>query len=426
MWPVHAVCHPFPLPCVVAHPSPLEPHQERAGAVSLAYGPEDAGIRVVQTYGELGLEYAAIRKSAALFDWPQRTALEIRGGDRLQFLNRMVTQELKGLEPGHTRRTLWLNRKGRIDADLVLVELGDRMLALVDALAAQRTLQGLTDFVITEDVSITDTASAMHHLGIHGPRAPDVLNCAAEARPGALPGPSEAVAIAIGGAPVIAVRDDECGETGFELLVEAGRTPDVYARLLDFAHEHEADPAARLAVRAAPDVPRLRPAGWLAFNTARIEAGTPLYNIDFGPDSLPHETGVLRDRVSFKKGCYLGQEVVARMESRGHSKRTLVALRCGDADRPTEGFDRPMPIAGGAVYAGSEATDPVGTVTSSTLSPMLGAAAICFAAVKPGHATAGATVWVEAEGLRLPASVRPGLRFMTTGGQPPPASAVDT
>jgi folate-binding protein YgfZ len=407
----------------VARTSPLEQWHDRAGAVGLPYGPQQNAIRVVQTYGELGLEYAAIRRSAALLDWPQHAALEVRGSDRIAFLNRMVTQELKGLGPGQTRRSFWLNRKGRIDADITLVELGDRMLAIVDALAAERTVKGLTDYVIAEDVSITDVSTGFHHFGLHGPRSWDVLGAAggpsgSAATPTVAPG--EARSITVGGVPVIAVRDDACGETGFELVVETPRAADVYARLLEFAHEHEADPAARIAARDS-GAPRLRPAGWLAFNTARIEAGTPVYNIDFGPDALPHESGVLHERVSFKKGCYLGQEIVARMESRGHSKRALTALRCeevppraaegGAPPTADPGFDRPMPVTGGGVYASADAAEAVGTVTSATLSPMLGAAPICFAAIKPGHAAPGTTLRVDAEGLRLPAVVQPTLRF---------------
>lgn len=397
----------------MARSSPLDPLHDRAGALALPYGPGDSPIRVVQTYGDLALEYAAIRKAGALFDWPQRGTLEISGADRIGFLNRMVTQELKGLGAGGSCRSFWLNRKGRIDADLTLVELGDRMLALVDALAAERAARGLADFVIAEDVHIVDASPAYHHLALHGPGAWALLAAAsAGSAPGAVPLPPDGAAcIEIAGASVTAVRDDPCGETGCSLVVETSRVGDVYGRLLEFARQHEPEPEVRAAASSDGSA-WLRPAGWLAFNTARIEAGTPLYQIDFGPDSLPHESGVLHDRVSFKKGCYLGQEVVARMESRGHSKRTLAGLRCFDPAGGGDGFERAMPVTGGGVFADPEATEPVGVVTSATLSPMLGAESICFAALKPGHAAPGTTLAVEAEGSRLRAVVQPRLRFL--------------
>lgn len=409
----------------MARVSPLQQLHDNAGAVSAPYGPPESAVAVVQTCGELALEYAAVRKSAALFDWPHRGTLVIAGEDRLGFLNRMVTQELKGLEPLRSRRSFWLNRKGRVDADLRLIEMGDRMLADVDVFAAERARKGLAEFVITEEVTIEDASEAFHRLALHGPRAREVLAAASEHVRG--PGllglePDHAAVVLIAGKEVVVDRSDPTGEVGLDLTLRAEHAREVYERLLALAHRHVDDPAARTAQGAHSGL-WLRPAGWLAFNTARIEAGTPIYNLDFGPDSLPHETGVLHDRVSFKKGCYLGQEVVARMESRGHSKRTLAALRCGP-DSPTQQtaestpppYDRPLPVAGAGVYAANGAdADPIGAVTSSTLSPMLGAAAICFAAIKPGHAAPGTTLHVEAEGARLPAAVQPRLRFIGGG-----------
>ncbi len=404
----------------MARASPVQQLHDNAGAVRAPYGPPENAVPVVQTYGELALEYGALRKSAALFDWPHRATLVITGADRLEFLNRMVTQELKGFEAFGSRPAFWLNRKGRIDADLRLVELGDRMLADVDVFAAERARGGLAEFVITEDVTIHDAGEAFHRLGLHGPRAREIIASASEPVRGPGVGtlePARATAVAIAGREVVVDRSDACGVIGLELTARVEHAREVYERLLEFAHRHEDDPAARAA--AKPGL-WLRPAGWLAYNTARIEAGTPIYNLDFGPDSLPHESGVLHERVSFKKGCYLGQEVVARMESRGHSKRTLVALRCGP-DAPTQQdpentpspYDRPLPVAGASVYAPDGAgAEPIGAVTSSTLSPMLGAAAICFAAVRPGHDAPGTSLSVEAEGRRLPASVEPRLRFI--------------
>src|SRR5262245_1256909 len=108
--------------------SPIQALHERAQAVLMPYGHDerDPGIPLVATYGELELEYAAIRKHAALYDQPHRAVIEVTGPDRIDFLNRMITQELKGLSQGEVRRAFWLNRKGRIDADLRVIELGDR------------------------------------------------------------------------------------------------------------------------------------------------------------------------------------------------------------------------------------------------------------------------------------------------------------
>ncbi len=142
---------------------------------------------------------------------------------------------------------------------------------------------------------------------------------------------------------------------------------------------------------------RGRGIGWVAFNTARIEAGTPLYHIDFGPDSLPGETGLLEDAVSFTKGCYLGQEIVARMKHLGHPKKIIVGLKCED--------DR-LPIAGSQIH---EADAPGGTIiggiTSSTLPPLLGGSAIALASMKWAKHHVGTIVSTPAEGAFVKATV---------------------
>ena len=129
--------------------------------------------------------------------------------------------------------------------------------------------------------------------------------------------------------------------------------------------------------------------GWHAFNIARIEAGTPLYYLDFGPDSLPHETGeeTLNDRVSFKKGCYLGQEIVARMHARQQVAKQLVGLRV-HADA--------LPVAGAHLF--DEKDNQVGMVTSSTVSPVLSNACIGLGYLKKPFFALGTKVRVAAEG----------------------------
>lgn len=378
--------------------SPLHDMHGRAGAMLSTYGPPEAGCHVVETYGELELEYAALRGGCILLDQPHRAVLEVTGPDRLSFLNRMVTQELAGLQPMQVRRSFWLNRKGRIDADLRLIELGDRMVMDVDVHAGARTVQGLSAFIVMEDVQIADLTESRHRLALHGPATLRLLAAATEAK---VPlEPDQATTLAIAGHEVLAFRQDTTGEIGVELVISAPHAAAVYEHLLRFTHSH------------GPSTINLRPAGWHAFNIARIEAGTPLYNIDFGPESLPHETGILRDRVNFKKGCYLGQEIVARMESRGHSKKTLVAFSCDVADPETAADQRPLPAAGTSVWRADAAEgEPVGVVTSSTLSPMLQWRAIGFAAVKPGANEPGTKLAIASDDGMIAATVNDGLRL---------------
>lgn len=417
----------------------LRTHQE-AEASLLQYGPEielpgqtPQGVYLVETFGELELEYAALRKHAVLLDRPQRGTLELTGPDRLDFLNRMLTQELKGIEPGQVRRSFWLNRKGRIDADVRVIELGDRTLLDLDAHAARRTLEGLGSYIITEDCAIKDTTAQHHRLGLHGPTAVKLL--AALAKDAAIAPESLAqdrvTRATIGGHAVLIDRDDSTGEPGFDivcpteaaeaiyrLLVESGSDPD--------AHNHEAGAALQKHASPSPEslgsLVRLRPAGWHAYNVARIENGTALYNLDFTTENLPAETGVISTRVSFTKGCYLGQEIVARMHARGHPKQVLVALRIQQPAPEGALGEFPellQPVTGSQVYLppteGTQLTDAVGAVTSSTISPLLGASAICFAQVKFEHATADKVLLAQTEGGLAKAIVQKTLTFVPRG-----------
>lgn len=427
----------------MARPSPLLSQHQLAEALLSPYGPAEHAIQVVQTFGEIDIEYAAVRKGAILLDEPHRAWVEVLGADRVEFLNRMITQDLKGFAAFSSRHAFWLSRKGRIDADLRLVNLPDRMLIDVDAFAAQRTVEGLSAYVITEDVTIVDRSDALHRLSLHGPQARAALAKVSKPVAGGGPGladllPNQSCVVSAAGVEIVVDRVDLTGEVGLGLAVPKEAVRTLYDQFLEaggYANGHVPGGA---AVPTQGEL-HLRPAGWAAFNTARIEAGTPVYYLDFGPDSLPAETGVLASRVSFTKGCYLGQEIVARMHALGAPKQQVVALRLPgpkpapvltdstlDYQPPTV----PQPITGAQVFAApaggvangsprpSDLGDPVGAITSSAISPMLGGVPVCLAVVKSKHAGSGTGLFVECEGELLPTSVQPRLTFWSRSAGP--------
>ncbi|MBX3401942.1 MAG: aminomethyltransferase family protein [Phycisphaeraceae bacterium] len=389
----------------MARMSPMLELYAAAGAPGLAYGPEQAGVHIAIGFAPFALEYAAIRTGAAALDCPHRGVVVVRGADRHAFLQRMITQDVRGMGEWSIRRGFWLNRKGRIDADLEIIELppgalpaitGDAACSLlvVDVHAAQRTVETLSAFVIADDVEIEDLSERTHMVQVHGPAA-----CAALAAH--CPVGADAVldlerdracaarvATPAGPRCTLVTRTDTTGEIGLTIIAAASDARAIYEAISDLPPVPDR-PDGALA-EPAPGPRRARRIGWHAFNVARLEAGTPLYNVDFGPTSLPHETGreTLLDRVSFKKGCYLGQEVVARMESLGHPKQQLVALRL---DTPA---DAPQPVTGSHVLA-DPAGQAIGAVTSSAVSPMLSGAVICLAMVKHAHAAAETILWVR-------------------------------
>jgi folate-binding protein YgfZ len=351
------------------------------------YGDPNRGLLVPMVFEHVELEYAAIRKGCALVDLPQSGSVELEGADRRAFLNNLVTQELKTLEPMRSVRSFWLNRKGRIDADLRICDDGRMMRLATDALVAGKTAEALAGFVFTEDVAIRDATESTHRLALHGPRSANALMSVADTDEHVGLEPGQAMAVMVRGTSVLVEREDSTGEKGLVLTMPT---------------EH-----ARAVYDALAGLEGVRPCGWLAYNVARIEAGWPLFQIDFTGENLPAETGVLRDRVSFTKGCYLGQEVVARMQSLGKPKQVLVALRLAKGQEPK------VPGEGAAVFAQADSDKPIGTVTSSTYSPMLGAAPIALAQVRTAHAEAGTMLHVDAGAGRAAFEVQPQLASWT-------------
>jgi folate-binding protein YgfZ len=350
----------------------------------LPFGPADAEgaptCEVVAAYAEVELEYAALRGGVALVDCPQRGTLVVRGADRVDFVNRLVTQELKKLADGAVARAFLTNRKGRIDADVVVARLPDALVidTLAHDVAALR--DALEKMHFGEDIAFEPRAESHARIGLHGPKAEAALKALGIA------GVADAWSAPIGDARVEVWRVDEFGVAGYELSVPRTHASSLWRSLVTFG---------------------ARPAGWFATNTARLEAGTPYFRIDFGPNNLPHESGVLASRVSFTKGCYPGQEVVARMQNLGKPKQRLVGLRI-EADL--------LPVAEAQVFAVSEGTalgDQVGVVTSSGLAPMLGAVPIAFAMVSSTSYADGVRVMVNAEGAQAAATVC-GLDFLAS------------
>jgi len=388
----------------------------------LPFGPADATgaptCEVVAQYAEVELEYAAIRSNVALVDCPQRASLVVTGKDRVDFVNRLVTQEIAKLPEGAVARAFLTNRKGRIEADLVVARLPDML--LIDTLAhdVAPLEAALEKLHFSEDVAFVSRVGTHARIALHGPKAESALKAlgflAAESRASTaqthatLSAPhmasntasntasnmasNMAWRVALGDAHAEIWRVDECGVAGFEMSVPIAQVANLWRSLVTFG---------------------ARPAGWFATNTARLEAGTPYFRIDFGPTNLPAETGLLASRVSFTKGCYPGQEVVARMQHLGKPKQMLVGLRV-EADL--------LPVAEAQVFACGSTTssddaialgDQVGVVTSSGIAPMLGAAPVAFAMIAASSYAIGTKVMVNAEGAQAPATVVP-LAFLDT------------
>lgn len=364
----------------MATPSPLIPLHEEADAAIIPFGPT---VSIVGAFETTELEYAAIRKAAGIQDAAQRGLIELTGKDRLDFLHRMLSNDCRSLTPGQGRRALMLNSKGRIIADMVVLQ-GEKWTLLdLEASCAQQVAADLEKFLFSEDVKIRNVTQGYHRLSLHGPRSAELLALLA-GEPIAQPLTElyQHVEATLGGGPIVLYREDQTAEPGLHLWLDAEKAADIYTRLVEAGKPLGA-----------------RRLGWLAYNVARIEAGWPLFMVDYATDSLPHETGVLDRAVSFTKGCYTGQEIVARMQSLGHPSKILVGFK-------TEG--QGLPVAGAAIQ---ESEDPeskvIGAVTSSTFAPMLSGAHVGFAVVKWAKHDPGTKLCVLTDAGRQPLEVCP-------------------
>jgi folate-binding protein YgfZ len=367
--------------------NPILPLHQKTEAEFQPY----ADVEIVSTFGEPQAEYSAIRKGAAICDLPQRGILQLTGKDRLDFLNRFLTNELiqrdtkTPLAPGSGVYAFLLNNKGRIVADMNVLELGERTLLESDARNIPVLQSTLEKYVFSEKVAFASQTSQLHQLALHGPKSRQILDRLVANIPN-IP-PLGCAQITLLQTPVILWRDDPTGTPGYFLVLPAEAAPSIWTEI-----ESRFSASSPDAVQASKR--ELWPTGWAAFNTTRIEAGRALFGIDFDQTVLPAETGQLSRAVSFTKGCYLGQEIVARMHARQQWSRELVGIKMEEDA---------LPMCGAPVYAAEH--EQIGAVTSSTISPILSNAALALAMVKKNFSAPATQLKVAAEGALRKATV---------------------
>jgi folate-binding protein YgfZ len=374
--------------------NPLHAMHEQAEAAFLPWGDK---LQIVESYGEAEAEYAAIRKGTALMDAPNRSVAILTGKDRLSFLHNKITNDTNRLTPGMGCYAYLLNLKGRIVMDMNILHSEEATLVEIDRRLIHDFVQMMEKYVFTEDVRILDGSEQLGRLTVLGPNAGQLLRKALDAGVETLGEPLRHAKRLCGKATVTLFRNDLAGETQFELIVPRDQLVSLW-QILHEAGGHEDGGAT-----GEHDL-GLRAIGWSAFNTARIEAGTPLYGIDISDHYLPMETAHWYTRaVSTTKGCYLGQEIVARMHAHNTVARMLVGLRIKGDKLPVAGTDifDPASAAPGTTVGGQQ----VGIITSSCMSPMLGNTPIALGYVKKAFAMPGKEVEVLAEGSRLKAEV---------------------
>ncbi|MBI3839601.1 MAG: aminomethyl transferase family protein [Planctomycetia bacterium] len=283
-------------------------------------------------------EYDALTEHAGLVDLAHRTQIELGGADRSTFLHNLCTNEIRKLPPGAGCEAFLTSVQGKTLAHVFVFAGPDSLVLETVAGESEKILSHLDHYLICEQVTLTDRSHQWSELLLGGAQSEGVLGQLTDSQ---MPEARLANAAAIlGGRPVWLRRVDLAGPVGF---------------LISAANE-DLDPV-RAALRGAGAVACPAP----AFDAARIEWGFPLFGHDIWDTNLPQE--VARDplAISFVKGCYLGQETVARIDALGHVNKTLTGLRFPGATIPPVGLE---------LRAGDQT---VGRVTSAAYSPRLGA-----------------------------------------------------
>ena len=175
----------------------------------------------------------------------------------------------------------------------------------------------------SEKVQFVSLVEKHYQIALHGPRAAEILRQIASGF-SELP-PLGSTPAKIGAADVLIWRDDPCGVPGYYIVVPMHAAGKLWMEIISAFSSGE--------IGKRP----VRPAGWAVFNTTRIEAGRAMFGIDFDDSVLPAETGQLPRAVSFTKGCYLGQEIVARMHARGQVARQIVGIKMQEDALPVAG-----------------------------------------------------------------------------------------
>ncbi len=294
----------------------------------------DAGV--ASHYGNPMAEQRALAAGTALVDLSHRGVVSITGPDRLSWLDSITSQSLAKLAPGDSAETLLLGQTGRIEHDIRLIDDGVSTWLLVEGDTTQALVGWLDSMRFMMRVEVADRSADFATLGMLG--APLVDAAAPNDVPLVWRDPWSSVAPG-GHQYAVAEQHPSSGWTYSEVLVE------------------------RTALPSAAQLPH---AGLLALEALRIAAWRPRFGTEVDEKTIPHELDLLRSAVHLTKGCYRGQETVAKVHNLGHPPRRLVMLHL-------DGSDAALPSGGDEIMLDDKA---VGHVTSAAIHFELGPIAL--------------------------------------------------
>lgn len=316
-------------------------------------------------FGNPASEHLASRKSAAVIDLSHRGKLRISGPDAPKFLHGMLSNRVEDLRPGEGVYATFLTRQGKFVADLHLYRGPDYFEADLAPGMASVFSEAIDKYIIMDQVEIEDLTTSQASLGLFGPDSLKILKSAG-LDPGKLP---EHGHVNIEGTTI--AREPWTGDEGYLLTTSS----DSAESLWDALSEAGATPA-----------------GLTAFETLTLEAGTPLFGLDMNSNINPMQAGLETTAIDFEKGCYIGQEVIAKIKYLGQVNRGLCGIRLSGEQ---------IPPAGAKVEANGE---EVGTLTRAAYCPTE-AQTLAFALLHRKAMDTGCQVTVLDEDISLTGEV---------------------
>ncbi len=355
----------------MAEHTPLHDATAKAGAVFI----EEAGWLVPGHFGDPAAEYAQARSGCVVFDQSHRGKVELTGKEAAMFLNNLCTNDVKDMPLGAGCEFFLTTAKAKVVAygSVYQIRLGDGRPALwldLEPGTAEKVIQHLDHFVISEQVEFADRTREFAQLHVAGPNAVAVLEKSLMDEIPPLAAMQHMERTFGTDATCHIRRRDPLGLPGFDIVCLRARAETVW----------------QILQRAGA-----KPAGKEAFEMLRVEAGNPIWGADVDETTFAPEVARTAQAISYGKGCYLGQEPIVMARDRGQVNRTLLGLKLSSG---------PVPRGSPLFREGKE----IGRVMTNLVSPRLGSA-IGLAYVRRGSQEPGTQVEVEAGGQRQPAEV---------------------
>jgi len=300
----------------------------------------DGGANHAPDLGDTRAEFHALLSGCGLYDLNWRAKIAVTGGDRVRWLNGMVSNNVRDLLPGHGVYAFMLNALGHVQADLYVFQRGESLLVDAERVQHDKIVQLFDRYIIADDVEISDISGSLTAVGLTGPESRDVL---------------ERAGISVPALSYLQFADivwEHAGQKSAITLLRSGEEARESWQIW-------IAPANVQTLRDALLKAGARPTGPVALNLFRISRGIPQFGVDIRERDLPQETGQMR-ALSFTKGCYLGQEIVERIRSRGAVHRSFGAFT----------VDGTVPEPGTKIVTAENSDKEVGEITSSAILPL--------------------------------------------------------